>query len=81
MDGAPTNFSQNIIEWNVQLTQKVGGILELSLQPDVRADQIQDEFYTNFALFMRRMNSQYGVPILLRFMAEMNGIYLEAITW
>lgn len=72
-DGNPTNFSQGILEWNVQLVQKVGGILELTLQPDVKADQIQDAFFTNLALFLRRMNSQYGVPILLRFMAEMNG--------
>ncbi|KAJ3328737.1 hypothetical protein HDU91_004038, partial [Kappamyces sp. JEL0680] len=44
--------------------------------PTIRASEIPDNFYAVFAQFMRRMNSQYGVPILLRFMHEMNGNWM-----
>lgn len=71
-----TDFQADIIEWNCQLVGQLGGVLELSAMPTIKASQIPDEFYTNFALFMRKMNSKYGVPILLRFMHEMNGNWM-----
>lgn len=67
------SFQPDIIEWNTQTAGQLGSILELTLQPAMRADEIPNEFYDVFASFMRRMNSQYGVPIFIRFMHEMNG--------
>ncbi|KAJ3306440.1 hypothetical protein HDV03_005050 [Kappamyces sp. JEL0829] len=71
-----SDFQPNIIEWNCQQVGQLGGVLELTLMPTIRASEIPDNFYAVFAQFMRRMNSQYGVPILLRFMHEMNGNWM-----
>ncbi|KAJ3349426.1 hypothetical protein HDU91_006389, partial [Kappamyces sp. JEL0680] len=68
-----TSFQADIIEWNCQLIGELGGVLELTLMPTIRADEIPDSFYPTFAQFMRKMNSKYGVAVLLRFMHEMNG--------
>lgn len=72
-----TSFQPDIIEWNCQLVSQQQGVLELTLIPQIRADQIPSSFYPAFAQFMRSMNSKYGVPILLRFMPEMNGNWMK----
>ncbi|KAJ3306439.1 hypothetical protein HDV03_005049 [Kappamyces sp. JEL0829] len=71
-----TSFQADIIEWNCQLIGELGGVLELTLMPTIRADEIPDSFYPTFAQFMRKMNSKYGVAVLLRFMHEMNGYWM-----
>ena len=65
------DFEANIIEWNCQTIGLMQGVLELSIIPKMRADQIPASFYPAFAQHMRAMNSKYGVPILLRFMPGM----------
>lgn len=55
----------------------MGGVLELSVIPDMKASEIPESFYSSFASFLRVMNSKYGVPILLRFMPEMNGYWMK----
>ena len=72
----PKGFSPNLIEWNCQLVAEMGGILELTLQPTMKASEIPEGFYDEFALFARKMNEKYGIGILLRFMHEMNGNWM-----
>lgn len=66
-----TDFKQDIIRWNCQKVGELGGILELTLQPNMKVTEIPDQMYLDIAIFLRRMNADYGVPILLRFMHEM----------
>ena len=68
-----TDFQQEIIIWNAQQCEKVGAMLELSIIPTIPIETIPDVLYTQFALTMRHINSMYGVPVLLRYMHEMNG--------
>lgn len=56
-----------------QLVGELGGVLEVTLMPTIAINQIPDSFYPAFAIFARQMNSKYGVPIILRFMHEVNG--------
>lgn len=53
--------------------QEQGGMLEITLQPTVRADELEFDILQKYAKFMRKINSKYGVAVLLRFMHEMNG--------
>jgi hypothetical protein len=62
-----------MIEWNAQMVRQVGSVLELTLMPDVSPELIQPQVYGQFAKFLKRINYEYGVPVLLRFMHEMNG--------
>lgn len=73
---APNDFEANIIEWNAQLMRDQGGMLEITLMPIVSVEMIPTATYTAFAKLMRRVNSIYGVPVLLRFMHEMNGPWM-----
>ncbi|KAJ3273458.1 serine palmitoyltransferase, long chain base subunit [Terramyces sp. JEL0728] len=71
-----TGYEENIIEWQAQLMQEQGGMLEVTLQPTIRADELGTDILQQFAIFMRKVNSKYGVPVLLRFMHEMNGNWM-----
>jgi hypothetical protein len=66
-------FEENIILWQADLVQKMGGLLELTLMLTVSPEEIPLNFYSEFAALMRRVNSEFGVAVLLRFMHEMNG--------
>lgn len=68
-----TDFQQNMILWNAQECAKVGAMLEITVIPTIPIETIPDILYTQFALTMRYVNSMYGVPVLLRYMHEMNG--------
>lgn len=68
-----TDFEKNIIVWNAQECAKVGAMLEITVIPKILIETIPDILYQEFALTMRYINSQYGVPVFLRFMHEMNG--------
>lgn len=69
-----TDFEQDTIVWNAQECGKVGSMLEITLIPTVNVEAIPATQLFKFALLMRRINSMYGVPVLLRFMHEMNGM-------
>ncbi|KAH9244622.1 hypothetical protein BASA81_017954 [Batrachochytrium salamandrivorans] len=69
---APLDF--DMLTWHVQQVSLTGGILQLSLVPSTLA--IPDAAYLVIAYKLRQMNSNYGVPIMLRFGHEMNGNWL-----
>ncbi|KAJ3256788.1 hypothetical protein HK103_005162 [Boothiomyces macroporosus] len=71
-----SGYEENIIEWQAQLMQEQGGMLEITLQPTVRADELEFDILQKYAKFMRKINSKYGVAVLLRFMHEMNGNWM-----
>jgi hypothetical protein len=73
---SPSDFQPNMIEWQAQETQKIGGMLELTLMLTVSPEFIPEAQYGEFAKFMRMVNTKYGVPVLLRFMHEMNGPWM-----
>jgi hypothetical protein len=73
---SPTEFQPNMIEWQAQEIQKIGGLMELTLMLTVSPEQIPPQLIRDFARFMRMINSKYGVPVLLRFMHEMNGPWM-----
>jgi hypothetical protein len=54
----------------------MGGLLEITLMPDISPELIPENHFTNLALLMRRVNSEFGVGVLLRFMHEMNGSWM-----
>jgi len=62
-----------MILWNGQQCAKVGAMLEITVLPKVLIETIPDVLYKEFALTLRYINSQYGVPVFLRFGHEMNG--------
>jgi hypothetical protein len=68
-----TDFEKNIILWNAQQCAKVGAMLEITVIPKILIETIPDVLYKEFALTMRYINFQYGVPVFLRFGHEMNG--------
>lgn len=62
-----TWFDRDQINWWCSSTGKVGGILELSVDPSEDVNNLQNApIFNDFAKFLAGMNSQYGVPILLR---------------
>jgi hypothetical protein len=71
----PTDFEKDLILWNVQKVKDLGGILALTLTPSVPVEQLSPTFYTELAAYLRQMN-QLGVPIILRWIHEMNGNWM-----
>ena len=71
-----TGFQSDIIIWNAQQAGQVGAMLELTLMPTAPIDTIPTTILWSYATLMRQINSQYGVPVLLRFGHEMNGAFL-----
>ncbi|KAI8902429.1 glycoside hydrolase superfamily [Globomyces pollinis-pini] len=62
----------NLFEWNGQLCRDVSAILSMTIQP-VEVAQITDKMVEDLARVCYKINSEYGVPIMLRFGHEMNG--------
>ncbi|EGF81320.1 hypothetical protein BATDEDRAFT_36866 [Batrachochytrium dendrobatidis JAM81] len=71
-----TGFQSDIIIWNAQQAGQVGAMLELTLMPTAPIDTIPTTILWSYATLMRQINSQYGVPVLLRFGHEMNGPWM-----
>ncbi|KAI8894681.1 glycoside hydrolase superfamily [Globomyces pollinis-pini] len=71
-----TDFESGMIEWQAQLLHNLGMIMELTLEPTVTPQELSDEILEEFAIFMRHINTKYGIPVLLRFMHEMNGNWM-----
>lgn len=65
-----------MINWKAQQAGKEGAILELTLMPSVNVETISNDQLYAFAVLMRRINSVYGTPVLLRYMHEMNGNWM-----
>ena len=74
---SPTGFEENIILWNAETVRDLGGLLELTVMLTVRPSMIQPQQYLDFAKLMRKVNIDLGVAVLLRFMHEMNGSWME----
>jgi hypothetical protein len=70
----PSTWSQDMLRWHASLLQKLGHgpIYQLSIDPDDYAT-MTDEAYDAIAVECAYINSEYGVPILLRWGHEMNG--------
>jgi hypothetical protein len=73
---SPTDFQANMIEWQAQYVQQLGGLLEITLMLTVSPEQIPEKLFSDFAQFLTVVNGKYGVPVLLRFMHEMNGPWM-----
>jgi hypothetical protein len=71
-----TDFQIDNINWNAQQTAAYRGILEITLMPEADIDTIPDSLLYTVALAMRNLNSVYGIPVLLRYMHEMNGNWM-----
>lgn len=57
----------DILNWQAQQVQKLGGMLEVSVFPIIPLDDLTDLALYKLAAHMRRINSYYGVPVYLRF--------------
>ncbi|KAI8618754.1 glycoside hydrolase superfamily [Chytriomyces sp. MP71] len=67
-------YDRNSLNWFGSEVGKVGGILELTMQPSTPdLSRYNDSMFDVLAQQLYTINSQYGVPILLRFGHEMNG--------
>ncbi|KAJ3121272.1 hypothetical protein HK098_003811 [Nowakowskiella sp. JEL0407] len=66
----------NMINWWAQETSFVGGILELTIVPNVTLDLLPAVFYNNLTDILYRVNQRYAVPVLLRYAHEMNGLLM-----
>ncbi|KAI8837571.1 glycoside hydrolase superfamily [Chytridium lagenaria] len=71
-------FDFDSLRWHGYEVQKVGGILELTLEPVSDIDGIPDTFYDEVARELRAINSEKGVPVFLRWGHEMNGDWVLA---
>ena len=74
---SPQSFEENIIMWNAETVRDMGGLLELTVMLTVRPSAIRPEQYVAFARLMKKVNIDLGVAVLLRFMHEMNGPWME----
>ncbi|KAJ3342411.1 hypothetical protein HDU83_006100 [Entophlyctis luteolus] len=69
-----TGFDINLFNWFGSEVGRVGGILELSLNPQTsNVSYITPSMMEAFAAKCQNINQQYGVPIYLRYGHEMNG--------
>ncbi|KAJ3309574.1 hypothetical protein HDU76_003577 [Blyttiomyces sp. JEL0837] len=66
-------FDPTLINWFGSEVGKVGGILELTIEPISDITQFTDAVLDSLAQSLYKVNTQYGIPILLRFAHEMNG--------
>ncbi|KAJ3095957.1 hypothetical protein HDU97_006343 [Phlyctochytrium planicorne] len=71
-------FDVNTLRWHGYEVQKVRGMLELTLEPVSDIAQIPDDIYDLIGRELRDINSQKGVPVLLRYGHEMNGDWVLA---
>ncbi|KAJ3126620.1 hypothetical protein HK100_010169 [Physocladia obscura] len=69
-----TGFDVNMLNWYGSEVGRVGGMLELSLNPQTaNVSEITIFMMEAFAAKCQNVNEQYGVPIFLRYGHEMNG--------
>ncbi|KAI9202064.1 glycoside hydrolase superfamily [Polychytrium aggregatum] len=71
-----TDFQQSMVEFHVQQVALIGGMLELTVVGNCQLGDLlanNGAILSTFATFLRNMNSKYNVPILVRFLHEMNG--------
>lgn len=72
-----TDFQVDILNWQAQQVQKLGGMLEITLLPKELISKISNQMLYRFATQVRKINSYYGVPVFLRYGPEMNGNWME----
>ncbi|TPX36778.1 mannan endo-1,4-beta-mannosidase [Synchytrium endobioticum] len=65
----------DMLRWMGQQCALTGSMLEVTMEPIVDIATIPDSLLVAFAKDCAYINSQYGVPILLRFGHEMNGYW------
>ncbi|KAJ1567600.1 hypothetical protein HK405_005418, partial [Cladochytrium tenue] len=65
-------YDTNMLNWYGSEVAKVGGILEVSMDPVSNISDIPDSVYIAFATQLKQINSDFGVPVLLRWAHEMN---------
>lgn len=63
----------DMLRWMGQQSALTGSMMEVTMEPIVDIGTIPDSLLIAFAKDCAYINSQYGVPILLRFGHEMNG--------
>ncbi|TPX37522.1 mannan endo-1,4-beta-mannosidase [Synchytrium microbalum] len=64
-----------MLYWMGQQAALTGSMLEVTMEPIVNMSLIPDSTLTALAKDCAYINSQYGVPVLLRFGHEMNGAW------
>lgn len=74
------SYESDMLFWNAQLmrdqARAIGNspsMLQVILMPNTTLESIQPALFTKIAQDLRRVNYDYGVPVLLRFAHEMNG--------
>ncbi|KAJ3024544.1 UNVERIFIED_CONTAM: hypothetical protein HDU68_008027 [Siphonaria sp. JEL0065] len=78
MDMAPGSFNGQgydsaMLDWFAQEVGRVGGILELSMQPNASLSTFTSDMYEKLATQLLEINTKYGLPVFLRYGHEMNG--------
>ncbi|KAJ3409683.1 mannan endo-1,4-beta-mannosidase [Chytriomyces confervae] len=70
----PGWYDRSMLNWYGSEVGKVGGILELTIQPtNPDMSVYNDTMFNALAQDLYAINTRYGVPIMLRFGHEMNG--------
>jgi hypothetical protein len=72
-----TEIPKDAIYYHCKQTASAGAILELTVDPSDKLEQIPIKIYHDLAVSMRQCNVELGVPVLLRFGHEMNGGWME----
>lgn len=76
------SYESDMVIWNAQLMQKAAraktpraspSMLHIALMPNATLESIKPDLYLQIAKDMRRVNYDFGIPVLLRFAHEMNG--------
>ncbi|KAL2911709.1 hypothetical protein HK105_208810 [Polyrhizophydium stewartii] len=76
MQPSATNaLDWNMLSWHAWQVSLVGGIFQLSIMPTTLTG-IPDEAYTTIAAQIKAINSERGVPMIVRFGHEMNGNWM-----
>ncbi|KAJ3129992.1 hypothetical protein HK098_007258 [Nowakowskiella sp. JEL0407] len=68
-----TEYNVALVQWHAEEVQRVGGILELTIEPVSDLSTFTDDLFLRLANHCRSINEKNGVPILLRWGHEMNG--------
>ena len=68
-----THYESDILNWQSQQVQRLKGMLEITIMPNIPVGDLTDLTLYNLAVQVRKINSYYGVPVFLRFAPEMNG--------
>ncbi|KAJ3030572.1 hypothetical protein HDV00_008845 [Rhizophlyctis rosea] len=65
-------YNTGMLDWHAQTVQQMGGILEVTFEV-IDLTKMTDAIYDMIAKQLYQVNSQRGVPVLLRWCHEMNG--------